>query len=99
MAINPIAPTLIPVDGTSRAGAASPDATAASFGQALEKVLEAVNTSSDTANSAVGQMLDGSGDVHDAMIAMQQADLTLQLTVQIRNKLVQAYQEIARMPV
>ena len=55
--------------------------------------------SNDSANSAVGKMIDGSGDVHDAMIALQQADLTLQLTVQVRNKLVQAYQDIMRMPV
>jgi flagellar hook-basal body complex protein FliE len=44
-------------------------------------------------------MLDGSVDVHDAMIALQRADLTMQLSVQIRNKLVQAYQDIMRMPV
>jgi flagellar hook-basal body complex protein FliE len=33
------------------------------------------------------------------MIALQRADLTLQFSVQIRNKLVQAYNEIMRMPV
>jgi flagellar hook-basal body complex protein FliE len=44
-------------------------------------------------------MLDQSGDVHDAMIALQRAEMTLELTVQIRNKLVQAYQDIMRMPV
>ena len=44
-------------------------------------------------------MLDGTGDVHDAMIALQRADLTLQFSVQVRNKLVQAYQDIMRMPV
>jgi flagellar hook-basal body complex protein FliE len=44
-------------------------------------------------------MLAGQGDVHDAMIALQRADLSLQFTVQVRNKLVQAYQEIMRMPV
>jgi len=44
-------------------------------------------------------MVDGGGDVHDAMIALQRADLTLQFTVQVRNKLVQAYHEIMRMPV
>ena len=44
-------------------------------------------------------MLDGTGDVHDAMIALQRADMTLQFSVQVRNKLVQAYQEIMRMPV
>ena len=44
-------------------------------------------------------MLDKSVDVHDAMIALQRADMTFQLTVQIRNKLVNAYQEIMRIPV
>jgi flagellar hook-basal body complex protein FliE len=44
-------------------------------------------------------MLDGSGDVHEAMIALQRADTMFQLTVQIRNKLVQAYQDVMRMSV
>jgi flagellar hook-basal body complex protein FliE len=44
-------------------------------------------------------MLDGSGDVHEAMIALQRADVMLQLTVQIRNKLVSAYQDVMRMPI
>ena len=43
-------------------------------------------------------MVDGSVDVHEAMIALQRADLTLQLAMQVRNKLVQAYQEVMRMP-
>jgi flagellar hook-basal body complex protein FliE len=44
-------------------------------------------------------MLDGRGEVHDAMIALQRAELSLQFTVQVRNKLVQAYQDIMRMSV
>ena len=44
-------------------------------------------------------MVEGKADVHDAMIALQRADLTFQLSMQVRNKLVQAYQEIMRMPV
>jgi flagellar hook-basal body complex protein FliE len=62
-------------------------------------MLEAANLSDRQANGAVGQMLDGTGDVHEAMIALQQADLMLQLTVQVRNKLVQAYQDVMRLPV
>ena len=62
-------------------------------------MLEGVEKSSAEANTAVGRMLDGTGDVHEAMIALQRADLALQLTVQVRNKLVPAYQEIMRMPV
>jgi flagellar hook-basal body complex protein FliE len=69
------------------------------FGASLERFVSAVESSNADANRAVGRMVEGSGDVHDAMIALQRAELTLQLTVQVRNKLVQAYQDIMRMPV
>jgi flagellar hook-basal body complex protein FliE len=69
------------------------------FSDALGRVVDAVESTEAQANTAVSGMLSGSTDVHDAMIALQRADLTLQFSVQIRNKLVQAYQEIMRMPV
>lgn len=69
------------------------------FGETLERVLEPVTSSAKVANEAIAGMLDGSGDVHDAMIALQKAEMALELTVQIRNKLVQAYQEVMRMPI
>src|SRR5262245_35090776 len=75
------------------------DAAATGFSDALGRVVDAVETSEANANTAVSGMLAGTTDVHDAMIALQRADLTLQFSVQIRNKLVQAYQEIMRMPV
>jgi flagellar hook-basal body complex protein FliE len=71
----------------------------AGFGSSLEKLVTNVEASAAQANVAVGQMLDGTGDVHDAMIALQQSEMTFQFSVQVRNKLVQAYQEIMRMPV
>ena len=89
----------IPSVAPSAAGAASNASSPASFGDALAKLVNSVETSDSTANTAVQGMLDGTGDVHDAMIALQRAELTLQLTVQMRNKLVQAYQDIMRMPV
>ena len=73
--------------------------TSVGFGDSLTRLIGAVETSGQEANTAVSRMLDGSGDVHDAMIALQRAELTFQLTMQVRNKLVQAYQEIMRMPV
>lgn len=69
------------------------------FAEALGKVVEAVESTESQADTAVTGMLSGKTDVHDAMIALQRADLTLQFSVQIRNKLVQAYNEIMRMPV
>lgn len=70
-----------------------------SFADALKGLVENTDKSAEQANAAVGGMLNKSVDVHDAMIALQRAEMSLQLTVQIRNKLVQAYQEIMRMPV
>ena len=69
------------------------------FGETLNRLVQAVETSGSDANTAVSQMVDGTGDVHDAMIALQRADLTFQFSMQVRNKLVSAYQEIMRMPV
>ncbi len=82
------------------AGAARPDPTAgARFTQALNRLIEDSEDTAREANVKIGAMLDGTGEVHDAMIAMQRADLSLQFTVQVRNRLMNAYQEIMRMPV
>ncbi len=96
MAIEAIAKGLAGV--VTPAAAPAKDA-AGGFAASLGRLVAATETAGAEANGAVGQMLDGTGDVHDAMIALQRADMTLQLTVQIRNKLVSAYQEIMRMPV
>jgi flagellar hook-basal body complex protein FliE len=78
-------------------GAATPDA--GGFAESLQNLVGQVEETAAGANAAVGNMLDKTGDVHDAMIALQRAEMTLELTVQVRNKLVQAYQEIMRMPI
>jgi flagellar hook-basal body complex protein FliE len=44
-------------------------------------------------------MLSGNGqDIHSTMIAVQKADLAFELMVEMRNKIVSAYQEISRIP-
>lgn len=69
------------------------------FGASLQRLVGTVEESHNASNAAIGGMLAGQVDVHDAMIALQRADLTLQFGVQVRNKLVNAYHEIMRMPV
>jgi flagellar hook-basal body complex protein FliE len=96
MAIDAISsPALAGIIGP--AAAATP--AAAGFGDALNKMLSAVDSTAGEANTAVSNMVQGTGDVHEAMIAMQRSEMTLQLTVQVRNKLVAAYQEVMRMPI
>jgi flagellar hook-basal body complex protein FliE len=90
------ATTATPAATTPTAGA---DSGGSSFADTLQSLVNGAEQSAAEANSAVTGMLDKSVDVHDAMIALQRADMSLQLAVQIRNKLVQAYQDIMRMPV
>lgn len=106
MSIERILSAIAPADGTGMSGTTgmmtpglSAGDSGGSFASSLERLVSAVETSGAQANESIVSMTDGTGDVHDAMIALQRADLTLQLTVQIRNKLVNAYQEIMRMPV
>jgi flagellar hook-basal body complex protein FliE len=80
----------------SKAGASGHSA---GFGDALGKLINGIEQSTDQANTAVSGMLDKTTDVHEAMIALQQSQLTLELTMQIRNKFVQAYQDVMRMPI
>ena len=52
------------------------------------------------ANHAVDALVTGqTQDLHQTMVALQQADVSFQLMMQIRNKLVTAYEEIQRMQV
>jgi flagellar hook-basal body complex protein FliE len=105
MAINAISTTNTPLDGAvgtpkvgSSPGSGSMPA-ATSFVDSLGRLVLAAENAGNEANSTIAGMLGGSTDVHEAMIAIQQAEVALQLTVQVRNKLVQAYQEIMRMPI
>ena len=74
-------------------------ADAGAFAEKLGQLVEHVEETAADANTAINGMIDKSVDVHEAMLAMTKAEQTFQLTVQIRNKLVQAYQDIMRMPV
>ena len=86
------------VRGTSAAPVANGGFTEA-LQKSIGKMIEGVEESQSGANEAVTNMVNKTGEVHDAMIALQRAQMQLELTVTVRNKLVTAYQEIMRMPI
>jgi len=89
-----ILPADVDFSSTARAGAGS----STSFSDLLDEAVFHVDQLQAEANQKVGLVLTGNtGDVHDAMIAVQKADLSFQLMMQVRNKVVQAYQEVERM--
>jgi flagellar hook-basal body complex protein FliE len=70
------------------------------FGGALAQALAEVNTLQHEADRAVRAYATGQGrDVAGTLIAVERAALSFQLAVQVRNKLLEAYQEVLRMPI
>lgn len=70
------------------------------FGQLLAEALDDVNTLQQNANNAALQLAAGKiDDISQVTIAAEKASLALQLTMQVRNKVVDAYQEVMRMQV
>jgi flagellar hook-basal body complex protein FliE len=71
-----------------------------SFGDLLAGALDKVNALQQNADQMAVQMVAGqASDIHQVLAAAQEASLALQLTVQVRDKIVEAYQEMMRMQV
>lgn len=71
---------------------------AAGFRDVLGSAIDDIHQLESQAEAKVAGVIDGTGaDVHSAMIAVEKADLSFQLMMQVRNKIVSAYQEISRM--
>ncbi len=70
------------------------------FGNILSKALKELDSLQKTASNKVVDLAVGnSNNIQDAVISMQKADLGLTMAIEVRNKIVEAYQEIMRMNV
>jgi flagellar hook-basal body complex protein FliE len=88
--------------GSTTATALSPTGGAAGapapFSDLLTDAVGQVNQLEDQARVAVDGLMTGSGvDVHQAMIATQKASMSFELALAVRNKAVQAYQQVIGM--
>ena len=68
------------------------------FDAAINDAINKVSQVQDDVDSAVQELASG-GDITNAVLAMEKADMTFQLMVEVRNKLLSTYQEIMRMHV
>lgn len=69
------------------------------FGDVLKESINKVDSLQKEADQAVQEMVSGSGDIHNAMIALEKANISFQTMMQVRNKIVSAYEEVMRMQV
>jgi flagellar hook-basal body complex protein FliE len=68
------------------------------FWDTLKDSLEHVQDLQNEADQSVTNLVTGQGeDIHAAMSAVEKADLSFQLVMQVRNKIVQAYQQVSQM--
>jgi|GEM_PF-236174 len=86
------APTELPSIG--RTGGPDP------FGSMIGNLVKEVDAKGKTAAHEANKALLGESDnIHQSMIAMQESGLAFTLLVEVRNKLVQSFQELMKMPV
>jgi flagellar hook-basal body complex protein FliE len=78
----------------------SPSPPGPSFGNLLGQMVNEVGAKQAAAGDAVGGVLSGQNvSLHQAMITMQEANISFQLMVEVRNKLLESYQELMRMQI
>lgn len=70
------------------------------FMDILKTSMEKVNTNQAQADQAVRELVSGrSKNIHETLLAVERADSSLKLMMQVRNKILEAYKEVMRMQV
>jgi flagellar hook-basal body complex protein FliE len=100
----PIAPVVLANPATSVQAPAlfapKDQADGSTFQSVFKSAVDTVDGAQKQANQAIEDFLSGNTeDVHSTVLATQRADLTFELFMQVRNKMISAYQEIMRMQV
>ena len=86
--------------GGFHSGCAGACGQGAGFGEVLNQFVGEVNQKQLDSTQAVNDLLAGKEvPLHQAMIAMQEAGVAFQLMVEVRNKLLEGYQELMRMQI
>ncbi len=79
--------------GTAQSGAGS------GFGAMLQRALDGAVSTGHAADAQALDAIGGSGNLTDVVTAVSKAELTLQTAVTIRDRMVQAYQDIMHMAI
>ncbi|MGC2210915.1 MAG: flagellar hook-basal body complex protein FliE [Candidatus Korobacteraceae bacterium] len=90
--------SLAGITGSGLAGSTASGAPAGDFAGTLGSAIAKVNDLQSSAEQKVTGLLAGDGqDVHTAALSVERASLAFDLMLQVRNKVVGAYQEISRL--
>ena len=67
------------------------------FKNVLDQSIKEIDTMLSKADQSTQEMITGKADIHQAMIDIEQAQISLRMMIQIRNKIISAYEEMMRM--
>lgn len=87
----------IKTDNTSQKNP-SPQVSGKSFDDVINDAMSKVTEVQNNVDKAVTELAKG-GDITSAVLAVEKADMSFQLMVEIRNKLISTYEEVMRLPV
>lgn len=91
---------ITPSTGVQSAGAISSSQSTGSFASALEGAIQSVEQPGQEADKAIQNFLNGDGEeLHNVALTVQRASLAFDLGLQVRNKIVSAYQEVMKMQI
>jgi len=92
--ISHITPIQLPQVTPAASGASQPG----EFQNALSSAINAIQSQQNSAADSVQKFLSGENEeLHTTVLATQKAELAFELGLQVRNKVVDAYQEIMKM--
>lgn len=92
-----IAAPLVTPDGAL--GSPAPASPATGFGELVAGAVDEMNRSQNAADAQVRALAEGRGDVVATMLALNRAELSLDLVTQVRNRALESYQEIMRLQI
>jgi flagellar hook-basal body complex protein FliE len=67
------------------------------FGKVIKGAIEKVDRLEKEADRSVIDLLQGKASIHETMIALQKADMSMELLLNLRNKVIESYKEIMHM--
>lgn len=93
--------SISPTGGVQGLGSTLPTPKAGgSFASALEGAIQSVEQPNQEAGKAIQNFLNGDGEeLHNVALTVQRASLAFDLGLQVRNKIVSAYQEVMKMQI
>ncbi|KQW42578.1 flagellar hook-basal body protein FliE [Nocardioides sp. Root1257] len=95
-----VAPTMSPSSVTTLSGTSGTKAAGGAFGDMVLDGLDRLESVQDKSDKLAVQAATGDlNDIHDYTVAATEASVTAQLTVAVRNRALEAFNEIMRMPI